>query len=52
MLDDIDMGDYEQLIRPASAFWGLSDGLTMAEKIMMYRNWKHQVKTFTRNNLS
>jgi len=42
-LDDIDMGDYEQLIRPASAFWRLRDGLTMAEKIILYRNWKYQV---------
>jgi len=40
---DIDMGDYEQLVRPASAFWRLRDGLTMAEKIILYRNWKFQV---------
>jgi len=37
------MGDYEQLIRPASAFWRLPDGLTIADKIILYRNWKHQV---------
>jgi len=43
---NIDMGDYEQLIRPASAFWRLRDGLTMAEKIMLYRNWKCQVTFF------
>jgi len=37
------MGDYQQLIRPATAFWRLPDGLTMAEKIIFYRNWKRQV---------
>jgi len=41
-LDNIDMGDYQQLIRPASAFWRLSDGLTMAEKVIFYRNWNNQ----------
>jgi len=41
------MGDYQQLIRPASAFWSLPDGLTMAEKIMFYRNWKSQVNEST-----
>jgi len=41
------MGNYEQLIRPASAFWSLSDGRTMAEKIIFYRNWKPQVNEST-----
>jgi len=45
--DTLDMGDYEMRIRPASTFWCLQDGLTMAEKIILYRNWKYQVRVMT-----
>lgn len=48
----IDMGDYELRIRPASAFWCLPDGLTMAEKILIYRNWKYCVSSNTSLQIS
>jgi len=39
----LDMGDYENRIRPSSEFWRRVNGMTMAEKIIVYRNWKYNV---------